>query len=96
MLTFDLLTDALIPAAVYITCNAIEANFITPMLLSQRLTLNTVVVFLSVILWGWLWGISGALMAVPMLAMLKVVADRVDGLAPLSDFLGGRGERPEE
>ena len=96
LLTFDLLTDALIPAAVYITCNAIEANFITPMLLSQRLTLNAVVVFLSVILWGWLWGISGALMAVPMLAVLKVVADRVDGLAPLSDFLGGRGERPEE
>lgn len=90
LLTFDALADALIAPAIYIACNAVEANFITPMLLSQRLTLNAVVVFLAVVLWGWLWGISGALMAVPMLAMVKVIADRVDGLAALSEFLSGR------
>ncbi len=90
LMTFDALTDALIAPAIYIGCNAVEANFITPMLLSQRLTLNAVVVFLAVILWGWLWGVSGALMAVPMLAMVKVIADRVDGLSAQSEFLSGR------
>lgn len=86
--------DALLPPAIYIACNAVESNFITPILLSRRLTLNAVVVFLAVVVWGWLWGVSGALMAVPLLAVLKVIADRVDGLTGLSEFLGGR-DQPE-
>jgi predicted PurR-regulated permease PerM len=90
LLTFDTVTAALLPPAVYIACNAVEANFITPILVSRRLTLNAVVVFLAVVAGGWLWGVSGALLAVPMVAMLKVIADRVDGLGALSEFLGGR------
>ncbi len=90
LLTFDTLTAALMPPLVYIACNAIEANAITPILLGRRLTLNAVVVFLAVLIWGWLWGVSGALLAVPLLAMMKVIADRVDGLGGLSEFLSGR------
>ena len=75
---------------VYIACHVVESNVITPIMLSRRLTLNAVVVFLAVVAWGRLWGVSGALMAVPLLALLKVIADRVDGLAGLSEFLGGR------
>ena len=80
---------------VYIACHAVESNVITPIMLSRRLTLNAVVVFLAVVGWGWLWGIPGALMAVPLLAVLKVIADRVDGLAGLSEFLGGREPAPD-
>jgi predicted PurR-regulated permease PerM len=90
LLTFDTLTAALMPPLVYIVCNAIEANAITPILLGRRLTLNAVVVFLAVLVWGWLWGISGALLAVPLLAVMKVIADRIDGLGGLSEFLSGR------
>jgi predicted PurR-regulated permease PerM len=90
LLTFDTLTAALMPPLVYILCNAIEANAITPILLGRRLTLNAVVVFLAVIVWGWLWGVSGALLAVPLLAVMKVIADRIDGLGGLSEFLSGR------
>lgn len=90
LLTFDTLAAALLPPLVYIACNAVEANIITPILLSRRLTLNAVVVFLAVVFWGWLWGVSGALLAVPLLAVMKVIADRVDGLGGLSEFLGGR------
>lgn len=90
LLTFDTLTAALVPPVVYIACNAIEGNIVTPILLSRRLTLNAVVVFLAVVVWSWLWGIAGALLAVPLLAVIKVIADRVDGLGGLSEFLGGR------
>lgn len=90
LLTFDTLTAALMPPLVYIVCNAIEANAVTPILLGRRLTLNAVVVFLAVLIWGWLWGVAGALLAVPLLAVMKVIADRVDGLGGLSEFLGGR------
>ncbi len=90
LLTFDTLTAALMPPLVYIACNAVEANAITPILLSRRLTLNAVVVFLAVLVWGWLWGVAGALLAVPLLAVMKVIADRVDGLGGLSEFLSGR------
>jgi|APTNR8051073442_1049403.scaffolds.fasta_scaffold23365_2 predicted PurR-regulated permease PerM len=90
LLTFDTLTQALLPPLVYILCNLLEANVVTPILLGRRLTLNAVVVFLSVLTWGWLWGVAGALLAVPLLAVMKVIADRVDGLGGLSEFLGGR------
>lgn len=94
LLTFDTFAGALLPPLVYIFCNAIEANAITPILLSRRLTLNAVVVFLAVLVWGWLWGVSGALLAVPLLAMIKVIADHVDGLGGLSEFLGSRPQPP--
>ena len=90
LLTFDTLTQALLPPLVYILCNLLEANVVTPILLGRRLTLNAVVVFLAVLVWGWLWGVSGALLAVPLLAVMKVIADRVDGLGGLSEFLSGR------
>ncbi len=90
LLTFDTFAGALLPPAVYIVCNAVEANAVTPILLSRRLTLNAVVVFLAVLGWSWLWGVSGALLAVPLLAMIKVVSDHVDGLGGLSEFLGSR------
>lgn len=94
LLTFDTLSAALLPPLVYIFCNAIEANIVTPILLGRRLTLNAVVVFLAVLIWGWLWGVVGALLAVPLLAVMKVIADRVDGLGGLSEFLSGR-ESPQ-
>lgn len=94
LLTFDTLTAAFLPPLVYIVCNAMEANAITPILLSRRLTLNAVVVFLAVLIWGWLWGVAGALLAVPLLAVMKVIADRVDGLGGLSEFLSGREPTP--
>lgn len=94
LLTFDSLAHALLPPVIYVVCNVVESNAVTPILVSRRLTLNAVVVFLAVIAWAWLWGIAGALLAVPMVAMMKVVADHVDGLGGLSEFLGGREPPP--
>ena len=51
--------------------------------------LNPVVLFMGLTFWGWLWGIGGALLAVPMLVMLKIFCDHIEPLSPIAEFLGG-------
>ena len=88
ILTFDTIGQILLVPGVYFVLNIIEANFVTPVALGRRLTLNPVAIFLWVIFWGWLWGAVGALVAVPLLAMLKIVCDQIEPLAPIGEFLG--------
>ena len=52
------------------------------------------VVFAGVLFWGWIWGVMGALLAVPILAAIKIVCDHIEGLAPIGEFLGQYGIRP--
>ncbi len=66
----------------------VEGNILTPMIVGRRLTLNPIAVFLSILFWGWLWGIPGALMAVPILAVLKSVLDAHKPLAGIGALLG--------
>jgi predicted PurR-regulated permease PerM len=68
--------------------NALESNFVTPQFLGKWMTLNPVAIFLSFLFWGWLWGVAGMLLAVPILAIVKIFCDRVDSLTPLGEFLG--------
>src|ERR1035437_7828865 len=63
LLTFDTLWQAVLPPAWYLLLHLLEANLITPVLLGRRFTLNPVVVFVSLIFWTWLWGVSGALLS---------------------------------
>ncbi len=88
LLSFDEPGRMLACPAAYLAINAIEGNVITPMLIGRSLSLNPVIVFLAVVFWAWLWGIPGALLAVPVLAAFKIVCDRIEQLAPLGDFLG--------
>jgi predicted PurR-regulated permease PerM len=87
LLTFDSLWQAVLPSAWYLLLHALEANLITPVLLGRRFTLNPVVIFVSLIFWTWLWGVSGALLSVPILVSVKVVCDRVPTLSPVSEVL---------
>ena len=80
---------ALLPAALYVAIHVIEGETITPMLLSRRFTLNPVLVILSLIFWYWMWGVLGAILAVPMLAVAKIICDRIRALAALGHFLEG-------
>jgi predicted PurR-regulated permease PerM len=86
-MTFDTLGEAVLPPMLYLAINFVEGNFISPMILGRRLTLNPVVIFLSLMFWGWMWGIPGALVAVPLLMALKILCDHVEGLAPIGEFL---------
>jgi len=87
LLTYEAMGEALLPPLVYLGVHALESNFITPTVLGRRLTLNPVVIFVSLIFWTWLWGIPGALLAVPLLMTVKIVCDHVTPLAPISEFL---------
>ncbi|MDA8585040.1 AI-2E family transporter [Rhodobacteraceae bacterium] len=85
---FDTLSEAIVVPIVYQFITAFEANFITPYLVGKRMKLNIVAVFLTVVLWAWLWGIAGALIAVPFLLVFKVVCDNIDSLKTVGNFLG--------
>jgi predicted PurR-regulated permease PerM len=88
LLSFDALWRAALPAAIYLLIHIIEGEAITPLLLARRFTLNPVLVIISLVFWYWMWGVSGALLAVPMLATLKIVCDRIRPLMALGHFLG--------
>ena len=88
MLTFDTLWQALLPAGIYLVIHFIEGETLTPMLLARRFTLNPVLVIISLVFWYWMWGVAGALLAVPMLATFKIICDRVRPLMALGHFLG--------
>ncbi len=93
ILTFDTLGAAILPPLLYLTATSIEGQIITPSILGRRLELNTVSVFVTVVFWGWLWGIAGALMAVPFLVIVKVVCDNVPSMSMLGHFLGSSDMR---
>ena len=87
VLTFDTLWKGILPPAWYLLLHLLEANFITPVLLGRRFTLNPVVIFVFLIFWTWLWGVPGALLSVPILVSIKVVCDRVPSLSSVSELL---------
>lgn len=86
-LTFDTLWRALLPPGCYLLVHLLEANFITPVLLGRRFTLNPVVIFVSLIFWTWLWGVPGALLSVPFLVSIKVICERVPSMSHVSELL---------
>ncbi|MCG6202316.1 AI-2E family transporter [Psychromonas antarctica] len=65
---------ALLPAAVYFGINLLEAQFITPTVLGRHMRLNPLILILWLLIWGWLWGPAGVLLAVPLLVCLKLTA----------------------
>jgi predicted PurR-regulated permease PerM len=88
-ITFDSPLRALLPSVIYLGLHGVEANFITPLILGRRLTLNPLVIFISLMFWTWLWGIPGALLSIPMLMMFKILCDHFKPLAPVGEFLSG-------
>ena len=73
----------------FLALTSIEGQFVTPYFVSRRLQLNEVVVFLFVALWAWLWSILGMIVAVPLLVVLRVLADHIPGLEKFGNFLAG-------
>lgn len=88
ILTFDSELAWALPPLTYYALTAAEGYFLTPMVLGRRMRLNPVVILLGLLFWGWLWGIAGAFLAVPMLVALKIFCDYLETLEPLGEFLG--------
>ncbi len=89
LLTHDMLWQALLPAGIYFGFHLIEGETITPMVLARRFTLNPVLVIISLVFWFWMWGIPGVILSMPMLAITKIVCDRLQPLAAFGHFLEG-------
>ena len=88
LLTFDTFSQALLVPVVFLGLTLFEGQFLQPIIVGRRLALNPVVIFMSFLLWGWLWGIAGMLIAVPLLVTIKICCDHVESLAPVAEFLG--------
>lgn len=88
LLTFDTVTYAVLAPAAYLALTSVEGGLITPVILGRRLSLNPVAVFVGLFFWGWLWGVPGALLAVPILASVKIFCDRVERLTAVGAILG--------
>ena len=89
LLSLNPLWKAFMPMVAYVAVHLIEGETLTPMLLARRFTLNPVLVIIALLFWYWMWGVPGAILAVPMLAITKIVCDRVRPLAAFGHFLEG-------
>jgi predicted PurR-regulated permease PerM len=87
LLSFDSLGYALIFPAVYLAFGTLEGSFITPWIMGRSLTLNPVIILLSLTFWGWMWGIVGIILAVPILAAIKILCAHIKPMEPLAEFL---------
>jgi predicted PurR-regulated permease PerM len=89
LITYGSIGPALLPPAAYLLFHTLESAFITPLILGRRLELNVVAIFISLAFWSWMWGIVGALIAVPILVVIKVFCDHFESLAKFGEFLSG-------
>lgn len=87
-LQFGTLNMALVVGGASLVIHTIVGNLITPWLTSRASRLSPVAVFVGLLAWGWLWGVWGLLLGIPIMMMVKSVCDRVDDLKPLGEFLG--------
>jgi Predicted permease len=86
--TFDSLGRILLVPGAYLLITTLQNNVVAPMAYGRRLKLNPVAVLIAVMFWWFLWGVPGAFLAVPMVAVARVIADHTEGLTTLGEFLG--------
>jgi predicted PurR-regulated permease PerM len=88
VLAFPDWTRAMMVPLVFAILETLKGYVIMPLLTGRRLTLNAPVLFVGLLFWWWVWGIPGALLAVPILSVVKIVCERIEGWRPLAEFLG--------
>jgi predicted PurR-regulated permease PerM len=87
-LQFGSINMALAVGGVSLLIHTLVGNLLTPWLTSRASRLSPVAVFIGLLAWGWLWGVWGLLLGVPILMMVKSICDRVEDLKPIGEFLG--------
>jgi predicted PurR-regulated permease PerM len=88
VIQFGNLESAVLIAGVSLVIHTISGYVLMPWLTSRASRMNAVTVFVGVLIWGWLWGLWGLLLGVPILMIVKAVCDRVEDLKPLGELLG--------
>ncbi len=90
LMTYQDVWTALLPAGIMIAFHLIEANVVTPLIVGRRLTINPIMILISLSFWGWVWGTPGALMAVPLLIIIQTVLNAA-GKPDIAGFLFEHG-----
>ena len=86
LMTFPDAWSALLPPAIFISLHLVEANLITPMIVGKRLTISPLAILISLSFWSWVWGTTGALLAVPLLIIIKTIFSAA-GTPDIAGFL---------
>ena len=84
---FQTMTLAIVAAGLATAVATIEAYTITPWLMSRTAEMNPAAVFIGLVFWGWLWGLPGLFLAVPILMVIKAISDHVESLQPVATLL---------
>ena len=87
ILTFDTLVPALVAPVVYFVAMTTCWQGFMPFVVGRRMMLSPVAILIMIITMGWMWGVIGALVAVPVLASLKIICKRFESLDPVAEFL---------
>jgi len=85
---FNAIETGLLLGAASFGVHLIVGNLVTPFLTGKTSKMSPFVVFVGVLFFGWLWGVTGLILAFPIMVTVKVVCDRVDELKPLGELLG--------
>jgi predicted PurR-regulated permease PerM len=88
ILQFGSLTTALYLVSATIGVRTIEGMLLVPWLMSRAARMNGAIIFAALIFWGWVWGVSGLFLAVPMMVIIKAICDRTQQLRPVGEFIG--------
>lgn len=90
IVTYDTIFLALLPPFTYLAINLVEANFVTPAIIGNHMKIAPIAVVLALIFWGWVWGVIGLLIAVPLLVLAKAVSDESKQLNTVHRLLSRR------
>ena len=88
LVIFDDTGRAMLVPGAFLALNLVESNLVTPVIYGNRMQLNTVALFIGLVFWWYIWGVPGAILAVPMMAAFKITCDHIESLAPIGEFLG--------
>ncbi|MEC5388304.1 AI-2E family transporter [Uliginosibacterium sp. H3] len=87
VLTFDTIGHAALVPIVFLSITTLEGQILQPYVIGRSFSVNPVLVFLSLLFWGWMWGIAGMLMAVPILVAFKILCAHIESLASIHEFM---------
>lgn len=95
LVNFEHASYAFLVAGTYMVLTSLEGQFITPSILGKSMRLSSAVVFLFIVIWGWMWGVAGIFLAVPILLTMTMISEKFSVLAPVAAVLAGTPQQPQ-